>query len=545
MERLSEDQCSASTRIDQTMFDAIPSSDAQAPGERRGERFVSNVFWSWIAVAVQLLPGLVVTPYLILKLGAERYGIWSLAFSLVGYYALVDLGFRSAAVRYAAHFRALGKNESVNELVNTLLVYFSLAAAALVGLTLLVWQRADRMFHVPPEHHNEFAWLVLLAGLNLSAGVIGSLFSGCVEGFHRFDVSNHILVVSFGARSAGWFILLATGRGLIALGAWALLTNVALVLMFVWAFFRMFPTLRLSPRWATMRMFRETAAYGSQTFLAGVSMRITEQITPLLIGHYRPIPDVGYYAFPLRLLQYGTDAVSRVGVVATPQSADMAARSELDKVGRLAVVTNRYCLILFMPVAMFLSVFGYELLAMWLHKPDFAANSAPLLPVMLLGFTFGQAAQFCSASVLFGLGAQRDYAFSLLAETVLNIALTILVLPSHGIMGAAVVSSTLMLITRGVIAPWLLCRQLKYHFVRYMYGILAQPLLLASPFWLVLIVVRRAGIGVRSMPQLAAIGIGVAMLYLAASYLTLVAPEHKQLLHSWLLKRFSARATPS
>lgn len=542
MDRLSEDQCSASTRTGQNTRSAIPSPDA--PGDRRGERFVSNVFWSWIAVAVQLLPGLVVTPYLILKLGAERYGIWSLAFSLVGYYALVDLGFRSAAVRYAAHFLALGENESLNELVNTLFVYFSLAAAALVGLTLLVWQRADRLFHVPPEHHNEFAWLVLLAGLNLSAGVIGSLFSGCVEGFHRFDVSNHIFVVSFGARSAGWFVLLATGRGLIALGAWALVTNVALVLMYMRAFFRMFPTLRLSPRWATMRMFRETAAYGSQTFLAGVSMRIMEQITPLLIGHYRPISDVGYYAFPLRLLQYGTDAVSRVGVVATPQSADLAARRELDKVGRLAVITNRYCLILFMPIALFLSVFGYDLLATWLHKPDFAANSAPLLPIMLMGFTFGQAAQFCSASILFGLGAQREYAFALFAEMVLNIALTIFVLPSYGIMGAAIVSSMLMLIARGVIAPWLLCRHLKYRFSGYMSSILTQPLLLAIPFWLALVVIRRASIGVGSVPQLAAIGIGAATLYLGASYFTLVAPEHKQLLRSWLVKRFSARAMP-
>jgi O-antigen/teichoic acid export membrane protein len=521
-----------------------PSPEIQPPVERPEVRFVSNVLWSWVGGAVQLLPGLVVSPYLIFKLGSERYGIWSLAFSLVGYYALVDLGFRSAAVRYAAQFRAMGETENINELVNTLFLYFSAVAIGLIGVTLLVWQKADRFLHVPPQHHDEFAWLLLLAGINLSAGIVGGVFSGCVEGFHRFDVSNRIFIVAFGARSVGWFALLATGYGLIALGAWALVTNVALILMFGWAFYRMFPTLRLSPRRATVRMFRQTATYGIHTFFAGLATRAMEQMAPLLIGHYCSIADVGYYSFSLRLLQYGTDAVSRVGVVATPRSADMAARREWGQVGRLAMLANRYCLILFMPIAIFLGMFGYELLGVWLRKPDFATNSAPLLRPMLVSFTLAHAAQFCSASVLFGLGAQRGYAVTLVAELALNIVATILVLPSYGIMGAAVVTSLLMLIARGIVTPWLLCHHLHCSFWQYMFRILAKPLLVSVPLWAALIELRRAGITGRRVPELAVLGIGTTALYFAGSYLTCVAPEHKQLLRNWLKKKFSrVRAT--
>lgn len=155
------------------MSDARSLSPATDTPIERGERFVSNVLWSWVGVAVQLLPGLVITPYLIFKLGSERYGIWSLAFALVGYYALVDLGFRSAAVRYAAHFRALGETENINELVNTLFLYFSTVAIALIGVTVLVWQKADRLFHVPPSIMTSFrgwyCWRVLICPQELSA----------------------------------------------------------------------------------------------------------------------------------------------------------------------------------------------------------------------------------------------------------------------------------------------------------------------------------------------------------------------------------------
>jgi len=66
-------------------------------------------------------------------LGDERYGIWALVFSLVDYYALVDFGFRSAVVKYVAHFRATGEMNRLETLISTGLAYFSLAAIAVLG----------------------------------------------------------------------------------------------------------------------------------------------------------------------------------------------------------------------------------------------------------------------------------------------------------------------------------------------------------------------------------------------------------------------------
>ena len=66
--------------------------------QSRGTRFVVNVIWNWAAVAISLVTGFLLSPYLIRKLGPEGYGIWALSFSLVEYYWLLDLGFRSATV---------------------------------------------------------------------------------------------------------------------------------------------------------------------------------------------------------------------------------------------------------------------------------------------------------------------------------------------------------------------------------------------------------------------------------------------------------------
>ncbi len=81
-----------------------------------------NVLWSWLGVAVTIASGIFLSPYLIRKLGDEGYGVWVLVFGLIENYWLFDLGFRSATVKYSAHYRATGEVAKINEVINTLMI---------------------------------------------------------------------------------------------------------------------------------------------------------------------------------------------------------------------------------------------------------------------------------------------------------------------------------------------------------------------------------------------------------------------------------------
>jgi O-antigen/teichoic acid export membrane protein len=331
----------------------------------------------------------------------------------------------------------------------------------------------------------------------------------------------------------GWFVLLYLGHGLIALGAWALFTNAALIVMYGWELYKIFPALRLSPRYISRSMFRTTFSYGIHTFVAGLATRGLSESSPVLIGMFRTMADVAFYNFPLRLLQYGTDAVLRVGAVITPRTAELAARREHKEVAGLAVFSNRYCLILFMPLTLFLGVHGRELLLLWLRQADMAAASAPLLPALLIAYTASQAAQFCSSSILFGLGAQRGYAIALILELVVNVGGTLLVLPRYGILGTAIVTSAAMLLFRGIVTPWLLCKHLEISFLTFMWRIFAKPVLVSIPIWGALFALRSAGITGHSIVNLLLVALFTGVSYYTACFFTCIAPEHKLLVRSW------------
>src|SRR5437667_421834 len=56
----------------------------------RGERFVVGVLWNWLGVGAGLFTGLLLSPYLIRKLGPEAYGLWALAFAMVEYCVFLE-----------------------------------------------------------------------------------------------------------------------------------------------------------------------------------------------------------------------------------------------------------------------------------------------------------------------------------------------------------------------------------------------------------------------------------------------------------------------
>ena len=93
---------------------------------------MKNVLWSWLGVATSIVTGFWLSPFIIRKLGDEAFGIWSLVFAFLEYYWLLDLGFRSATLKYAAHYRATGEDDKVNEVVNTGLAYSSAISAVML-----------------------------------------------------------------------------------------------------------------------------------------------------------------------------------------------------------------------------------------------------------------------------------------------------------------------------------------------------------------------------------------------------------------------------
>ena len=170
----------------------------------RSRRFFSGVLWNWAGVALNIVIGLLLTPYLIHKLGSERYGIWGLVFSLVNYLWFFDLGFNTSVTQFVAKYRARNEPDQINNVINTGLVYFCAVAVVFALATLLVaWVGIDLFKIENPVNRADFRVMILIVGLGWAFNFPLHFFSSCLEAFQRYDHMTRTLVAQLLIRSVG------------------------------------------------------------------------------------------------------------------------------------------------------------------------------------------------------------------------------------------------------------------------------------------------------------------------------------------------------
>ena len=511
---------------------------AQVSTSDRGRRFLHNVLWNWLGTAVSLFIGFVLSPYLIVKLGADGYGVWAITFSLVEYYWLFDFGFRSATVKFVAHYSAVDDAPSVGAVISTALVYSSIAGAMVLGAVSGVAKYVERFFQIPLNLRGSFQTLLILITLNWCLALVFNVFNASLEAVQRFEYSVKASIISAAVRAIGWALALYLGYKLIAIGVVAIVSQVVGYAVNYFYFRRVFLDQQVSFRLTNFSRLREMARFGIHTFVMTISNQLLNQGAPVLIGHFQPAAFAGFYNLPVRLLQYTVELVGRIGIVTNTNAAELAARHSSKDLSALAVYTNRYCLVLFMPLAILFWTHGPQLLAFWVGA-QFASQSAEVLRVLVAGYLIGVVGQFSAGMLLQGLGKHQRYARALLFEALLTLAVLLIAIPRWGIVGAASVSAGLMIVNRGLVASWLVSKTVGLSFVEYVTRVYGPPVVAMAPAMALTTWLRSTLLPGTTWMQLIGAAAMAGAAYYSLAFFIALEPAHRRLLTNWIGSRWN------
>ena len=523
--------------VDPPQTDAVKSPPLNP---RRGERFVFSLLWNWMGVAAGLFTGLLLSPYLIRKLGTEAYGLWTLCFAVVEYGSFLDLGFRSAMVKYVAHYHTLDDTPGINRVINTGVVYAGLVSGSIFVATLWLSGFLHYFFKISPAFQSTFRILIILVSLSWCLGFVFSLFGACLEAIQRFDLYNQVGGTSTVLRAAGVALLLYRGHGLIAVGMWTVCTQALSYLLYLILFQRTVISFKLHPRFASLDTLRMMASFGLHTFAVNMSNLFLNQSPPMLIGHFFTTNFVAYYQLPMKLIQYTSEAVGRIGIITNTNAAEVHARGDFPVLAQLAVYSNRYSLTLFTPLALVFFIFGDRILKLWV--PTIAEKSAPLLPILLAGYIIAVVAQFGSGMLLQGMGRHQRFARGLLVEAIAVLGSLIYVVPRYGILGVAWVTCVCMVLNRGIFAPWLVTRELGISYPRFMHSIYTWPVASAVPVAALAYLLRRTILPGDTWVQLFTAGAIVAAAYFGLAFFLCLPANHRAQMAGLVLRAFRNRA---
>jgi O-antigen/teichoic acid export membrane protein len=509
----------------------VPSTATTAASEtpHRTHRYLTNVLWTWLGVAAGIVSAFLLQPYTIRKLGDVDVSIWMLTLSVVEYYWLIDLGFRSATMKMSAQFRAEDQPDSLNELLSTGVAWSSIMAVGIIVLTVAIAPYAEKIWHL---NRPVFRDLILIAGISWALGMVFNVFGACVEGFQRFDLLGRIWITTTVVRSSGVALVLFNGRGLLEMGFVLLGAQLLSYLLTYLSFRRVLPGARISRHLASFSMLKEMVAYGIHTFTTIVSTRLLNQGLPAIIGYFLPIQSVVYYTTPMRIMDYAMDGIGRVGQVTAPNATELMTRNRLEEMAQLGIYANRYCLSLFLPLVSMLLVYGFEVYSLWV-RPSFAVASAYLLPVMLISHA-AVSGQFNSVSILFGMGRHKTYSRCLLAEALITAGGMAIVLPRYGLYGGAILAASTMIANRSFVVCFLVCRELKIGFAGYAAKIYLLPLAIAAGATVLLLWIKRMWLPGSNWGQVVLAGTLMLIPYAILTFRFCFAEHHREVLWSRL-----------
>lgn len=498
----------------------------------REKRFVSNVLWSWAGVVATIAVALVLPPLIISHAGFKSYTLWMFALSFLDYFWLGDFGVRSATINFCARHWATRNYDKIAEVVST-----AAAMAGAVGLVVfaVIYSLAPAIARFFQLDDPIFVTLLRMVSASWAVMLLFTVFSSCLEGCQRFDLTGRAWLASLAARVIGILAVIDNTGNLILMGWMVVLAQLFWCVIIFGIFRRELPEVRVSLARATWAKLRLLWDYGVHTFLTSLSNFVLGKSIQPMIVRFLGAEAFGVYFLPRRLLDYAMEGVGRVGMVTAPSAAELMAAGRSAELLDLAIYANRYSFALFAPAAAFLLVFGEDLLLLWLSSaPESARQAATLLPAFLLGQTI-VSGQFNSASVLFGIGRHRAYSRFVLAEGLLIIAANLILLPSLGLGPAVWVSSLLMALNRGLIANLLVTRELGVSAWDYAARIYSLPLGFALAELLFMALLRPL------MGQVSWIEIGMVVLLVTCTYVPLMvrfglSERHRMM----LMKRVSA-----
>lgn len=162
--------------------------------------------------------GLLLTPFMIHKLGDSEYGLYTLIGSLVGYISVLDFGLNNTIIRFVAKYKALkDKKGEENFLATTMLIYGLISTMVLIVGVCLYFNLESVFDKLTPIEIEKAKVMFVILIFNLTITLPGGAFAAISNAYEKFVFPRTLNIIKYIVRSLLLISLLLYGGDSIAI----------------------------------------------------------------------------------------------------------------------------------------------------------------------------------------------------------------------------------------------------------------------------------------------------------------------------------------
>tara|TARA_R110002096_G_scaffold6305_4_gene29264 strand:- start:25331 stop:26824 length:1494 start_codon:yes stop_codon:yes gene_type:complete len=157
------------------------------------KRIIRNISLNTLGLGIPLIVAIVAFPVLIKGMGTSRFGVLLLAWMVVGYFSVFDLGLGRAITKLVAEKRGLKAYDELPGIIQTsLLLLAGLGLVGAAGFLLVAPLLVSEILSVPADLITESKAAFQILAISIPIVVISSALAGVLEAHQRFGLTNAI-----------------------------------------------------------------------------------------------------------------------------------------------------------------------------------------------------------------------------------------------------------------------------------------------------------------------------------------------------------------
>ncbi len=393
----------------------------------------ASAMWNLLGRLGPLIIAVLVTPLLVHLLGPSRWGVFTIALSLVGIFSIFDFGIGRSLTRSIAELLVDNKRAEAASIARSgiaALSLFGILGGALLASVARLW--VDHGLHIPLAIHDQVLRSIYVLCLSAPVVLLSSALWGVLSAFQRFRAANLANIPVSAMYYLGPLLVLHFINSLVAVITVLVLCRVANVIAYWIICVRALPELKHAR--VELRTLGPVMRTGGWMTASNVAWPILTYVDRFIIASVLSAAATGYYSTPLDLvLRF---AIVPVAIMNTAYPAMAASyRNAPETTSNLFRRSLLTVAALLFPASLACVALSHWILTIWLGAP-FADHASVVLRWLGVGVLL-TSIDAVVAGLLDGIGKASVNAKFSFVELALYIPVLTVLVRTTGIEGAA------------------------------------------------------------------------------------------------------------
>jgi len=376
---------------------------------------------SYVTIILTNGIGLVLTPFMIQKLGDSEYGLYTLIGSLIGYISILDFGLNNAIVRFVARYRALEDRKGEENFLATTMLIYTVIASLILAVGVFLYYHLETVFtKLTPSELDKAKVMFGILIFNLTITLPGGAFSAIANAYEHFVFPRMLNIVKYLVRSLLLVAILVWGGDAVSIVVLDTVINLLVIgINAFYIFYKLQVKFKLHK--VDFTLVREIFNYSFWIFVFAIMGQFQWQSGQVILGVVSGTTAVAIYGVGIMLGTYYGAFSTAISSVFLPRATQMTAfEASGEELTLMMVRIGRFSLITLLMILGGFLLYGQQFILLWVGKTY--QNSWLIALIIMFSYTLPLVQSFANSI----LEAKNTFLFKAVTYITLIIAGTVL-----------------------------------------------------------------------------------------------------------------------